>query len=75
LLPQIRVVHAKDACEDGFTVLGRGKIDWEGQLKALLQDGFQGGVTIEPRTVPDGGTIAQASAKILAYLRERIHPK
>ncbi|MTI96449.1 MAG: sugar phosphate isomerase/epimerase [Firmicutes bacterium] len=67
----IKVVHAKDAGAQGFTVIGQGELDWEGQIKALKQfDSVC--VSVEPRTAPDDGTLEQASGAILDWLRARI---
>lgn len=69
LKPHIRVIHAKDANEAGFTVLGEGAVDWAGQLAALQRDGYGGCISVEPRRAFPGGTVKDASEAILAYLR------
>lgn len=42
-------LHIKDwsASKGTYTVIGEGDIDWEGQLRALYQDGYSGYLTIE----------------------------
>jgi len=52
LKPFIAHVHCKDAARDGagearITRVGDGEIDWQGQLKALADDGYNGWVSLE----------------------------
>jgi len=68
----IRVIHAKDATEKGFTVLGRGDVDWPGQLRALTEDGFDGDISVEPRQPAEGMTLAETSDADLSYLRSKL---
>lgn len=72
LRPYIRVIHAKDATEAGFAVLGKGEVDWAGQLAALRRDGYDGCISVEPRAPLPGGTVKDASEAILAYLRQAL---
>lgn len=68
----IDVVHAKDASTEGLTVLGQGRIDWEHQLRALKEDRFSGGISIEPRHVQPGKSAAETCEVILEYLRSHL---
>lgn len=72
LQPFIEIVHAKDADTAGFALLGQGRVDWDGQLQALVQDGFAGGVSIETHTITAGRKLIDDSADNLAYLRQRL---
>lgn len=57
---RIAHVHIKDAARDAdgkpcWTVVGAGQIDFAGQLAALLQDGYQGCVSLETHYQAPGG--------------------
>jgi sugar phosphate isomerase/epimerase len=48
-------VHAKDTRENSLVEcvpIGEGKIDWEGQMRALMSDGIVSHVTIETHCLP-----------------------
>lgn len=53
----IVAVHVKDCLklaptgEEPWRVLGQGDVDWPGQLQALIDDGFQGPITLEPHPI------------------------
>ncbi len=59
---QIAHVHVKDAIVDPVSgearwcVVGAGEIDWAGQFRALLADGYDGAVSLETHYTPAGGT-------------------
>lgn len=57
--PYMRHVHVKDAvCKNGEPVgvaLGDGWMDFVGQFKALIADGYTGWVTLEPHFRLEGG--------------------
>ena len=72
LRPFIEIVHAKDADAEGFALLGQGRMDWTGQLQALVQDDFAGGVSIETHIITAGRKIIDESADNLAYLQQRL---
>jgi len=51
----IRNVHFKDARRypDGrWEILPEGDVDWQGQIKALLDDGYGGAIAVEPHLSP-----------------------
>jgi L-ribulose-5-phosphate 3-epimerase len=61
LLPVERIVHvhAKDCKMHGhepeWTALGEGGIDWTGQIRALVDDGYRGHISLETHwTAPNG---------------------
>ncbi|MCK4401782.1 sugar phosphate isomerase/epimerase [bacterium] len=61
-------VHIKDVSgltpdgKDGiWEPVGKGKIDWKGQIKALVDDGYNGIISLETHYVPEGGTQEQGS--------------
>jgi sugar phosphate isomerase/epimerase len=79
--PHLLHVHVKDACvvdpAAGLTrwaPMGEGEIDYLGQLRALIEDGYQGVVSLETHWRPDGGSAEEASrqsfAGLLALARE-----
>lgn len=73
--PFIEVIHAKDASEDGIATLGRGGVDWDGQIKALLDDGYTGCISIETHLLSGEGvpSLMEGSRENLLYLRSRIN--
>ena len=66
-------VHIKDAVlEDGnlkFVCIGDGKIDYNGQLRALVEDGYDGYLSLETHYRP-GGVSEDGSRQCLASLKE-----
>ena len=76
--PYIDHVHAKDArladpaAPEGATVwecIGRGAVDWPGQLAALRADGYPGLLCVETHWKPQGLTGEQASRTTFENLR------
>ncbi len=75
-LPTGRIghVHCKDASPkpDGGTTwacMGRGMIDWTGQFKALMADGYRGAVSLETHW-QGGGTHEESSRQSMAGMKE-----
>jgi L-ribulose-5-phosphate 3-epimerase len=68
---RIAHVHLKDVDEEGNWVrVGTGVIDYPGQLHALAEDGYAGGLSLETHyEVADGG-LEQATRESVAALRE-----
>lgn len=73
--PHILHVHVKDARvldpDTGLTAwapIGEGEIDFQGQLRALLEDGYQGVVSLETHWRPEGGSAEDASRHSFAGL-------
>ena len=66
-LPPARIVHvhAKDCTVHGRTPtwgpLGEMGIDWKGQLRALVRDGYRGWISLETHWAGPGGDKLQAS--------------
>jgi sugar phosphate isomerase/epimerase len=51
----VRNVHFKDARRypDGtWEILPEGDVDWQGQIRALLNDGYSGAIAVEPHLFP-----------------------
>ncbi len=54
---RIANVHVKDCVhttapdEEPWRLLGQGEIDWRGQLAALVEDGYDGPLTLEPHPI------------------------
>ena len=76
--PWIDHVHVKDArLEDpaqpsgptAWECVGRGAVDWAGQLRALRDDGYGGLLCVETHWKPEGRTREQASRATFAALR------
>ena len=66
----VKHVHVKDIADDDpdrhrAVTIGEGVIDWHGQIKALLRDGFDGFLTIETHHRP----LVQASRRCVAALQ------
>jgi sugar phosphate isomerase/epimerase len=66
-LPAARIahVHAKDCRVDGhvptFGPLGEMGIDWRGQIRALVENGYSGGISLETHWGGPGGDKLQGS--------------
>lgn len=73
--PHLEIVHAKDASGEGPVLLGHGAVDWNNQLRALLEDGFNGSISIETHTLSTDMSLMEGSERNLAYLRSRISPR
>jgi len=65
-------VHLKDVAEVNgglkFTEFGKGKIDFRGQLRALVEDGYEGAIAMETHWRADGMSKAEASGICLDNL-------
>jgi sugar phosphate isomerase/epimerase len=78
LLPRDRIVHvhAKDCAMDGHTpvwgALGTMGIDWKGQLRALVHDGYRGAVSLETHWTGPHGDKLEASQISARHLRELV---
>jgi sugar phosphate isomerase/epimerase len=64
-------VHIKDAVRDPdgkpqWTVVGDGEIDYEGQLQALIADGYEGYASLETHYRPPSGDTEEGSRACLA---------
>lgn len=68
-------VHIKDAVwEEGkpkFVCIGDGKLDYDGQLRALIADGYDGYLSLETHYRP-GGISEEGSRQCLASLKEML---
>lgn len=67
----IRHVHFKDARRlpgGGFEFAQIGEIDWEGQLKALAEDGYQGYISIETHLRPKIAAAKSAVERLLKLI-------
>ena len=74
-LPKDRIahVHCKDVAEVGggtteWMAMGRGVIDWAGQFRALVKDGYHGAVSLETHW-QGGGTPEESTRQSLAGMR------
>ncbi len=64
-------VHVKDVDAQGhFVKLGTGKIDYVGQLRALVDDGYDGMLSLETHYAEPHGGREQATRDSLAALRD-----
>lgn len=68
----VRHVHFKDACTDARTGERRfvfeGGVDWAGQIKALIRDGYEGFISVETHVRPK----VQMARRSLERLRNLI---
>jgi len=58
-------LHIKDSREGRYVPVGEGDVNWRGQLRALLKDGFEGYYTLETHYGPK----VKASRRCLENLR------
>jgi sugar phosphate isomerase/epimerase len=59
-------IHVKDAVrrpdgEAAWAIVGEGEIDYPGQFRALVADGYQGGVSLETHYRPPSGNTEEGS--------------
>jgi sugar phosphate isomerase/epimerase len=59
-------LHVKDAVrrpdgEGAWAIVGEGEIDYPGQFRALVADGYQGGVSLETHYRPPSGSTEEGS--------------
>ena len=69
-------VHAKDATVvdpatglTAWTAIGQGDLDWPAQIRALLDDGYSGRISLETHWHPEGRSRAQNSHDSFTGLR------
>jgi sugar phosphate isomerase/epimerase len=74
--PHMLHVHVKDArvvdAAAGLTAwapIGEGEVDYQGQIRALLEDGYPGVLALETHWRPAGGSAESASRQSFAGLR------
>lgn len=72
LKPFIELIHAKDISAGDIVTMGKGEIDWNGQLQALVADNFSGGISIETHTLTDEQSLMEGSETNLEYIRSRL---
>ena len=79
LARHVRNVHVKDvafgAAGPGWAQLGDGQIDWPGQLRRLVDDGYAGPLTLEPHLQYNPETKLNLVARVerfAAHLREML---
>ena len=72
-------VHAKDATEvdpatglTAWTAIGQGDLDWPAQIRALLDDGYRGHISLETHWHPEGRSRAQNSHESFFGLRQAV---
>jgi len=80
VLPYIAHVHVKDAVvldpSTGLTEwqrIGDGAVDYLGQMRALIDDGFEGVVSVETHYEPEGKTPAEATRLTTEGLLQVLH--
>ena len=77
-LPPDRIahVHAKDCRVDGnrpvWCALGAGGVDWKGQIRALVDDGYRGWISLETHWPGPGGDKHEASVICGRNLKELV---
>ncbi|MET4808146.1 sugar phosphate isomerase/epimerase family protein [Limibacillus sp. MBR-115] len=63
----VRNVHFKDArrLSNGSTeFVENGEIDWDGQIQALVRDGYKGAITVEPHLEPRVPAVRRSLARL-----------
>jgi sugar phosphate isomerase/epimerase len=75
---RIAHVHAKDCTMEGhkpiWSPLGEGDVDWEGQIDALAEDGYNGYIHLETHWGGPGGDKFEGSRICGANLRKLVAP-
>ena len=77
--PWMAHVHAKDATVvdastglTAWTAIGQGDLDWPAQIRALLDDGYDGRISLETHWHPEGRSRAQNSHDSFTGLRRAV---
>jgi sugar phosphate isomerase/epimerase len=72
-------VHCKDVARKAGTEadtewapVGKGLVDWLGQLKALKKDGYTGVISLETHWRLKGGTPEESSRQSMAGLKDLV---
>jgi len=70
-------IHLKDALGSDektykFESIGDGQIDYQGQFRALKNDGYKGWLSLETHFTPEGGDSEAGSRRCLAVLNEML---
>ena len=72
-------VHAKDATEvdaatglTAWTAIGQGDLDWPAQMRALMDDGYSGHISLETHWHPEGRSRVQNSHDSFMGLRQAV---
>ena len=71
--PHVRNVHFKDArrfADGSWTLLADGDVDWPGQIRALVSDGYLGAIAIEPHLFPSVSSTRSALEKLRRLIAE-----
>lgn len=71
--PHVRNIHFKDArrfADGSWTLLADGDVDWQGQVRALVSDGYRGPIAIEPHLSPAVASTRNALEKLRRLIRE-----
>lgn len=68
----IEIIHAKDISGSNIVTMGKGEIDWDGQLRALIAANYRGGISIETHTLTGEQTLLEGSEINLEYIRSRL---
>jgi sugar phosphate isomerase/epimerase len=66
-------VHFKDVIyspEHGFQYRVEGTIDWSGQIKALVADGYSGCISVEPHLWPKVSSARAAMQRLMKLIKE-----
>lgn len=74
---RIAHVHLKDATVDAegratFVPIGRGRVDYAGQLRRLVADGYRGTFVLEPHYRPEGLDPEEAARRAVEAAREAL---
>ena len=76
-LPKDRIghVHCKDVVftaggKSEWVPMGKGVIDWAGQLRALQRDGYRGALSLETHWRLKGGTAEESTRQSMAGMKE-----
>ena len=74
---RIAHVHLKDATLDAtgaptFVPLGHGAVDYRGQLRRLIEDGYRGALVLEPHYRPEGMEHEEAARRAVVAARTMV---
>ena len=63
----VRNIHFKDVrrfADGSWTLVADGDVDWRGQIRALVADGYKGAIAIEPHLFPSVASTRNALEKL-----------
>lgn len=76
--PFLKNVHFKDVAVDtdgSWQIVEQGGVDWTGQIAALVRDGYQGAIAIEPHLSPSVASCRRSLERLRGLISEAQNAK